>query len=381
MIRRGGEPVTAARLRAALLRRLSRLGGRFAPLPPPPDIPPAWPPAASLPRPAREVARVVFCKPRGSAWHGIGKMTPPFFLPPFCTELARHGVGTVFVTDAAGLRAAVTRNCAVIFVFNEEQHDPARVAALEQLLQPDVAAACAGALVFCAPGQGRLLGDKRATAAHLAAHGVPVPPELTRADETVFSRALSGSSQPYAILPPGSPLDPARYNTRLIDTRFTHDGREWFGALRLMCVGRRVIHVSARARDAAEGNASVHATDMPNDPALIGAATDAMVTGSEAGLEALAARLADALGPGFFHHDIIRERGSGRYFVCEVGYKFNHMGSVPTLFAALPAEVTGTDHGYIATEEWGRRSAQAFMDEARRLGLRIPAAPREAVAP
>lgn len=315
---------------------------------------------------------MVFCKPPGSAWHGIGKMTPKFFLPPFCTELAQHGIGVCFVTDAAGLAAAVTRNTAVVFVCNEEQHDPARRAALERLLQPDFARACAGAVVFDAPAQGRLLGDKRATAQRLAACGIPVPPEVTRAAETVFSRAVSGSSQPYAILPPGSPLDPARYNTRLIDTRFAHDGRDWLGALRLMCVGRQVIHVSARARDAAEGSASVHATDMPDDPALIGAAHAAMVGGREAELTALAARIADALGPGFFHHDIIRERGTGRYFVCEVGYKFNHMGSVPKLFAALPVAVTGTDHGFVATGEWGRRAARAFIAEARRLGLWIP---------
>ena len=329
-----------------------------------------------MPRPAREVGRVVFCRPPGAEWYANGKMFPDFFLPPFCTVMARHGFGSYFVDSAEALARAVGRNTAVIFVYNEELHNPARVAERALLEGDAYRHACADAVVFNAPAQGRMLGDKRATSARLAALGVGVPPEVPATagavDVPVFSRALSGSKQGYAMVPPGAPLDPDRHNTRLIDTRFAHDGRQWYSAMRLMGVGRQVIHMSARARDADEGDASVHATDMPDDLALVGAAHAALIAGREAELAALGARIADALGPGFFHHDVMRERGTGALYVSEVGYKFHHMGSTRRRLAHMPAEVTGVDHSFVRTAEWGRRAARAFVAEARRLGLWIP---------
>jgi hypothetical protein len=40
-------------------------------------------------------------------------------------------------------------------------------------------------------------------------------------------------------------------------------------------------------------------------------------------MQAHADHLDRILGPGFYHHDLLIERGTGKIYTCEVGYKFD----------------------------------------------------------
>jgi hypothetical protein len=90
-----------------------------------------------------------------------------------------------------------------------------------------------------------------------------------------------------------------------------------------MCVGPYVTHAFVRARDVSEGNPSVHLKDTPHDAVLINALEKRLIEANTAQFSELAERVYEALGPGFYAHDILVETNSNRALMCETGFKFN----------------------------------------------------------
>ena len=289
---------------------------------------------------------------------GNGKMAPHDYLPPFAYELQRHGLELRFATStrqAERLRGAVP--ACFVHVFNEEGE-------LARALQDEAATSQA---VFNAPRLGEVVTDKTRTNALLRDAGIAVPRIATPQDRmAVFSNANDASGAPVNLIEAGGALDPARYNTELIDTRHEHEGRFYHVSLRLMSVGRELVQIVPRARDDADGSPSVHARNTPLDPDLIKDILNSLVRDRLEDFRRLSAALGDALGPGFFAHDVLSRRGDGKLFVNETGFKFHNPVSskhLRPIEAHIPVMVTSTSPRYV------RRSARAFLAECRRLQL------------
>lgn len=83
----------------------------------------------------------------------------------------------------------------------------------------------------------------------------------------------------------------------------------------------------------AEGDPSVHALNTPRNSKAISEAWASLVCGNMAALRRIAVSAGEALGPGFFVHDVL-PASDGRLLVCESGIKFddatyaNHLASI-----------------------------------------------------
>jgi hypothetical protein len=142
-------------------------------------------------------------------------------------------------------------------------------------------------------------------------------------------------------------------------------GAEYYTTIRMLCVGGALVHAFVRARPVSEGNPTVHTADTPRDAALIEHLHAALVVPNRPRLEALARRLAEVLGPGFYAHDLLVCRESGEILVCESGVKFDgpaYADHLRPVADRLPSQAILFGDGL------ARASARAFLGEARRLG-------------
>ena len=272
--------------------------------------------AGPLPVVANPKGHVVICAARLKGMAAKGKMNPSGFLPDFLPALAAHGLQPHFAFAPAEIRDLITRHdAAAIAIWNEEKHrrlDPCFRQAAER-----------SRLLFNSFATGERIGGKAETNRWLSAHGIRLPEMVEAGTEEVFSNAAAGTSQAVNLVAPGETLDPDRYNTRYIDTRIEFGGRSYLTSVRLMAVGPHVIEGLVAARDMRWNRASVHGVDTPLDADLVNHLYDRFYVERKAELADIARRLHDILGPGFYHHDLIIERGTGLIYLCEVGYKFD----------------------------------------------------------
>ena len=200
---------------------------------------------------------------------GQGKMTYDYFLPPFEKTLA-------------GLDVQLRHYSYRDFIFFGQKHDAAILLYSEvrarknlqrwnMLVEAEHAAKKRGTdIVVHSPTIGRIVADKTLTNDALSSAGVEMPKRVTGTVATfkVFSNDNIGSHAPTFLVAPRLPLDPARYNTELIDARHEYKGRNYYVVLRAMAVGSRCLSVFVRARPVEQGEASVHNTDTPVDADL-----------------------------------------------------------------------------------------------------------------
>ncbi|RDC73451.1 hypothetical protein DLJ49_07775 [Rhodovulum sp. 12E13] len=263
-----------------------------------------------------------------------GKVTAETYLPALCTVLREAGFDTRFVTSVAALEGALDRALpAFVVMIYREEHDIPSGARLD-------AALARAELVFNHPETGRIVADKRRTNEVLTAAGVPMPRMVSAADAPVFSNAVAESAQPVQVVESGASLDPFRYNTEFIDTRIEYGGKDYYSTVRVMCIGAKITHAFVRARDAAQNDASVHTKDTPVDARMINDLHERLVEATWDHLSDIARRVSDALGPGFYAHDVLVERESGRVLVCETGFKFDnkqYSGALEPIRHLLPA--------------------------------------------
>lgn len=244
-----------------------------------------------------------------------GKVNPARFFPGFFQRLAERGHASHVLFTPDALVERMGPQTTLIHLYNEENIIPP---------DADVAAAEAKAIcVFNQLGTGRIIGSKAATNLHLTAQGIAMPSLSPPEGAPVFSNAAASTSKPAWVVSDPDRLDETRYNTEFIDTTVTVDGKDYLTTLRLMAVGPTVVlpYVGIRPKDLRRP--SVHGVWTPRDAVLYNKVFQLLFLDREAELRALAVTLNRALGPGFYHHDLLIERDTGRILVCEVGYKFD----------------------------------------------------------
>jgi hypothetical protein len=253
--------------------------------------------------------------------YGYGKATPLLYFPKFGHALAKRGITLMAYRDPAhALRNIANHDptrTAFVFVYNEDfQRDH---------LQSFGELTChTGFRFYNAPSAGEILGNKSLTNAIFAKAGICVPPLVCgEATSKVFSNAQIGTHAVTTILDVGQPLDAGRYNTRFIDTVHEYGGNSYHVALRALAVTGTMLSAYVRLRPAGEAEASVHASDTPQDAALISYFHETVVESNRTRLIELCEQIGEVLGPGFYAHDILPRRETGELYVCESGFKFD----------------------------------------------------------
>ncbi len=308
--------------------------------------------------------RVIFTGFGRRGFAAKGKIDPHEFLPPFVHALWRAGVETRFAATPDELRTAMAgapRPPCIVHLYDEE-HETGALAGVDPL--------CAEAgLVFNSLATGAVVARKDETNRRLAAGGVRVPRMLDRLDpgETAFSNEIGGTSAEVRLV--SDALDPARYNTAFIDTRRDFRGAEYHTTIRLICVGSRPVAAWVRARPVDQGSPSVHSRDTPVDPDLIEHLHGVLVAGREAEFATLAERIAAALGPGFFAHDLLIDRETEEILVCETGLKLRDATYHDHL---RPAAARIPCLGAIYSPAFIEGSAQALLAECAAAGCLSP---------
>ncbi len=290
--------------------------------------------AVATRRPSAPIGRVVFASVTGRGLSDQGKITIRRYLPAMCAALREAGWDTHVALSDTALDRAVSSDVptAVVLIYRE-------VAGVPSGRRVEAALARA-AIVFNHPETGRIVADKRRTNEVLTAAGVPMPRMVTAADAPVFSNAVADSGQTVQVVESGASLDPSRYNTEFIDTRIEYGGKDYYSTVRVMCIGAKITHAFVRARDAAQNDPSVHTKDTPVDARMINELHERLIGVTWDDLSDIARRVSDALGPGFYAHDVLVERGSGRVLVCETGFKFDnnqYARAVEPIHHLLPA--------------------------------------------
>lgn len=153
--------------------------------------------------------------------------------------------------------------------------------------------------------------------------------------------------------------------TQFIDTRVAYKGRTYFATIRLLCIDDVILHAMPRARDAADGNPSVHSRDTPRDPDLVAYLHEALVVPNTDEFQQTAKAAYQALGHGFFSHDLLIEAETGRVFLCETGFKFDDLVYVRHL--APIRDLIPSQANLFPIESYAALSAQVFLERCNAL--------------
>lgn len=183
--------------------------------------------------------------------------------------------------------------------------------------------------VFNASLTGRLVSDKLLFTQEAAKAGIKVP-QIYKQGNKGFIRSRLGTAEDAWVIDEDkiSSIENTEDQliTEFIDTRVSYCDREFFTTVRLLCVNNKIVHAFPRCRDAAEGNASVHAVDTPLNPALIEFLDSELIQKNMERFSNITRSLHDVLGHGFYAHDLLIERDTADIFVCESGFKFDAFG-------------------------------------------------------
>jgi hypothetical protein len=273
----------------------------------------------SEPQPSRPRAHVVISMPTDMG--PSGKMSAHFYIGPFCDTLRSNGFATHVAGSERELRKILDRHSPVVLihVYGEDDRriDTPGIADLERRC----------ALVFNRSAVGPVLADKAASQELLSRFGVPMPPCRAGATDG-FQRARYGSAVKLRAAGVGAgDAEVETIRTQFVDTRVEVRGKAYFTTVRLLCVGAEILHAYPRARPTTMDTvdldaASVHAKDTPLDADLVEALTATLVVPNMEAFRTIATRCFEALGHGFFAHDLLISV-SGEVFLCEAGFKFD----------------------------------------------------------
>lgn len=259
---------------------------------------------------------------------GRGKVDRQHFFSYFVRAVISMGLKVRITRNSDAIQSdLLARSAALVLIYNEEDlcaSDASSVAIRaewDRLQQRCQSAGFNGLLVHDL-SIGELLGVKASTNLKYASAGIPVPQIMTASVAVpVFSNANLGSGKDVSVLPGASALDGARYNTQYINTEIPYGGRRYHVCLRALAVGQELISVYVRARDVAEGSASVHNADTPLDAGLIRHINDTLMQPRMTEIQSICERAGALLGLGFYVHDILPCQETGGLYVCESGIK------------------------------------------------------------
>ncbi len=295
-------------------------------------------------------------KSRNGQLMGVGKVTASFFLPHFARTLSTYSM-TLRIVWPEDLLLTGHRSDVAILVYNED-FAGADKELVESVAATEAAGRQAGMRIVHSVDLGRLLFDKTRTNQTLSAAGIPVPPLFSgeAAPSPVFSNANLGSHLPVSFHEAGVRLDPSRYNTAFVDTRFSFAGNDYYVALRAMCVGGSCVSIIPRARPVSDRDPSVHTTDTPHDAALLNALNTEIIQPRRKAILDLCHRIGEVFGLGFYAHDILPARASEELFVCESGFKFDD-GNIRRHLEPLKGRLDVDDY---LTEALAIKASHAF---------------------
>src|SRR5262249_22980527 len=92
---------------------------------------------------------------------------------------------------------------------------------------------------------------------------------------------------------------------------------------RALAVTGTMIAAFVRLRPTGQAEASVHAGDTPTDRDLISHFHTTLVEANRSRLFHLCEQIGKALGPGFYGHDVLPCRETGKLYVSETNFKFD----------------------------------------------------------
>jgi hypothetical protein len=310
-------------------------------------------------QPSNELGRLIICGFGLGGFGGRGKVQPRLFFPDFCTVLAREGISTIFASTAQQLSRLVTKDSVVIHIYSEEIGDrlPDRIDT-DHVLNAQRRAL----LIFNHPSIGPIIGRKDETHRLFTQNGIHMPSKNVDSG-TVFSISPYGSGTGVKLFDDKSKLDTDNHNTSYIDTRVNFGDQQFHTSVRLLCVGREIVHAFVRARNTKDGSPSVHSRNTPTDPELLEFLHTKLVNPHIAKFQLLAKDVATVLGLGFYVHDLLVEKQTGKIFICETGFKFHdwtYVNHISSISDSLPS------HHWMPTPECARKSAEAFLKECRR---------------
>lgn len=167
---------------------------------------------------------------------------------------------------------------------------------------------------------GRIIGDKNRQNKVLTGAGVPMPRALKDGDkfETAFSNEANDAHVPVHVINSGGSLDEDRYNTDYIDCRYDYQGEVFHVCLRAMAIGSEVLFAWVRASQ----EPNVRSRNTPVDADLIRHFHRLLVRPNMDRIKDISSGVKNALGVGFFAHDILPCAKSGKLYLCETNYKF-----------------------------------------------------------
>lgn len=319
----------------------------------------------NITKPAAHARRVVLTGFTRFGFSGKGKVYQGDYFPGFTRALADHDIDCHFVWTEKDLCDLTEQgNTAIIHLFNEELPWPYTEEICRAEANADV--------VFCSRRAGSIVSNKINANRYLSAQGIGMPPEVIGEDAgTVFSNSVIGSGKRVIVTSDRTKLPEGRYNTAFIDTRVDFGGKTWYTMFRIQAVGGLVHHAYVRARDTAERAPSVHSKDTPANAGLIEHLYDILVAPRRAEIHAHAKKMGDILGPGFYAHDMVVCRETGKMYMVEAGFKFNdspYAAYLESVHEDTPSNRIFYDGtyplvgAYLFRKEWDRALTQRQAD-------------------
>ncbi|MBS0231941.1 MAG: hypothetical protein JSR99_00470 [Proteobacteria bacterium] len=264
---------------------------------------------------------VVVIGDTGGRLEGVGKMLPDVFLPVLERELTLKGISVLALARSAPLESGGEHfppGTIILPVYNDDiadDHYYRHVSRVEEN-------ASRRGWTFLHPvSLARKLGMKPETQ-RLLSQTVRMPETTFGSHDRVFSNIPLGSTAETYVTR-GSDCDPARYNTRFIDTSTEFRGKTYFVTLRIMAVGKYVASAFVRCRPTTDDSASVHDRDTPLEPDLLNRFHEIFVRAKMAEITDLSEKIGDRIGVGFYAHDVLPEKDTGQLYLCETGFKFH----------------------------------------------------------
>lgn len=311
---------------------------------------------------------VIVIGTRDHSLSGPYKLTEHWYLPAFRDALLERDIKLIACSSRREFARYIPphEEAVVVLIYNEEHGLNAEIRATQELCVRRIRKL----LLVHSVEVGAVIGNKTSANQFLSSRGVPMP-RLVALDYQgqVFSNAQRGSKKE-VIFGAIQNCPPSRYNTVFIDTRHEYKGEVYYVALRANAVGKRLISVYVRARPVADGNPSVHAEDTPLDPELLSYLYNTIVVPHYSRIEAITNTAGEALGLGFFAHDILFDRLSKRFFLCETSFKFDNNVLRSHLWP-IRNRVSGLFDPFSGVEV--KAAAAAFVEQARERGFLVSA--------
>lgn len=280
----------------------------------------------------RNANRVILLSLKRDSRPTFGKVSDPIrYFSSFCRVLAQCGISSVFVHGRKNLERELLesndKSTIVINLIHEESDELDRWDT-EEVLSGKTKA------IFNSLQTARIIRNKRETNLLLTQNRIPMPSLDPVPGEKVFSNTNIGTHDPVFVYDSAHLADQSRYNTQYIDTRVDFKENSYYSSIRLNCIGSHIVQINVRASSEAGGNPSVTGTDTPLDDELVEFIHNDRIAPRLPDFLLLAEKIESVLGPGFYTHDTLIERDTGKIYLSETGFKFmsapyaNHMSDV-----------------------------------------------------